>query len=536
MARHIACERRHGAWRQAARAASLASAVAILGACAVGPAYRRPAPPTVARYTAAPARAGVPAAPAVAGHAGGAQAFRSKAAVSATWWRAFGSPALDGLVQRALAHNPDLAAADATLQQARFELRATRGVFYPQVSLGLAGERTRTSGAGTGGATGPQLYNLYTGQVAVSYFADVFGASRIAVRGQQAEVDVARAQLDAARLTIAGNVVNTAFELASLRDQVDAMRATVADQRQVLGLTQTRYRLGATPQFEVLTQRSELASSEAELVQLQQAQDATRHLLATLLGEFPDQATAFTTPKLASLQLPATLPLSLPGQLVQDRPDIRAAEAQLRAANAQVAEAVAALFPSLEITADFGRQSNRTGAFFDPASRIWNAAAGLVAPLFEGGTLRARKHAAQAAYRAVFANYQGTVLGAFRQVADTLRALQHDAALLDARARSMRDAHRALELVTTQFRNGGVDYLEVLTSETQYQAARIAYVQAATQRYADTAALYVALGGGAWTDHDGNAGQAAAATPGAHRAPHADNTAAAYPARAIKEH
>ncbi|HEU0276400.1 MAG TPA: efflux transporter outer membrane subunit [Rhodanobacteraceae bacterium] len=514
---------------------SLAPALALLASCAVGPTYRRPAPPVVARYTAAPASSGVPAAPAVTGHAGGAQSFQPNAAVSAMWWRAFESPALDQLVQRALAHNPSLAAADATLQQARFELRATKGVFYPQVSLGLAGERTRTSGAGTGGATGPQLYNLYTGQVAVSYFADVFGASRIAVRGQQAEVDVARAQLDAARLTIAGSVVNTAFELASLQDQVEAMRETVADQRQVLGLTRTRYRLGATPQFEVLTQQSELASSEAELVQLRQAQDATAHLLATLLGEFPDQARALQTPQLASLQLPATLPLSLPGRLVQGRPDIRAAEAQLRAANAQVAEAVAALFPNLEITADFGQQSNHTGAFFDPASRIWDAAAGLVAPLFEGGTLRARKHAAEAAYRAVFADYQGTVLGAFRQVADALRALQHDAALLDARARSMQDAHRALDLVTTQFQNGGVDYLEVLTSETQYQAARIAYVQAEAQRYADTAALYVALGGGRWTDDGSNPGRAAIA-PARRSATGAGGTAAAYPARAIEEH
>ncbi|MGH8153420.1 MAG: efflux transporter outer membrane subunit, partial [Rhodanobacteraceae bacterium] len=358
---------------------------------------------------------------------------------------------------------------------------------------------TRSSGAATGGFAGPQLYNLYTGQVSISYAPDVFGINRLVARDAQARVDIARDQLDAARLALAGNVVDTTFNLAALQDEVAALEANVASERQVLDLTRTQFRLGAITESNVLTQESLLASSQAQLTQLQQARDAAHHLLATYLGRFPAETAGLRTPALRDLRLPADLPLSLPSTLVRDRPDIRAAEAQLRAANAEVGEAVARMYPDLELTGAWGGQSNHADTLFDPASRLWDLAAGLVAPLFEGGTLRAQKNAAEAAYRGVFASYRSTVLGAFRNVADVLRALQHDSALLDAQARAMQDAKRALDLVTTEYRAGSVDYLNLLTSETQYQNARVAFIQAEAQRYADTAALYVALGGGQWT-------------------------------------
>lgn len=448
----------------------------------------------------------IPSAPAAPGPAAGAQTLAYGATVDTRWWTDFASPALDRLVAQALAHNPDLAAAQATLEQAQYNLKGAQGVFYPQVSLGLGAERTQTSGAASGGLSGPQLYNLYTGQVSVSYAPDVFGLNRLVTRGEQAQVDVARAQWAAARLTIEGNVVNTAFDLAALEDEVAATRKNVSDQQQILALTRIRYRLGETSQFDVLTQESQLASSEAQLPQLQQARDKARHLLAVYLGQFPAAAGNLAAPALADLRLPATLPVSLPSTLVRQRPDIVAAEAQLRAANAQVGEAVARMYPNLQLSAGFGSQSNRADAFFDPASRLWNLAANLVAPLFDGGTLAAQKQAAQAAYRAVFANYQSTVLGAFRNVADVLRALQHDAALLDAQARATHSAQQALELVRTQYQAGAVDYLSLLTSETQYQNARIALVQVQAQRYADTAALYLAMGGSEWTTASARSG------------------------------
>ncbi len=469
---------------------------ASLVACAVGPNYEKPPPPAVKGYTAAPLGVTIPAAVSAAGPAAAAQVLRMGSSVNAAWWKEFGSPTLDALVAQALQHNPDLDAALATLQEAQYNLKAANGIFYPQVALGLGGERIRTSGVSSGGLAGPQLYNLYTGQVSVSYYPDVFGLNRLVSRGGEAQVDVARDQLLAARLIIESNVVNAALELAALEDEVTATGNTIADQRQILHLTRTRYRLGSASQFDVLTQESQLASTQARLPALLQVRDAERHLLATYLDRFPSRAGSLKIPVLSKMKLPANLPVSVPSALVRQRPDILAAEAQLRAANAQVGEQVARLYPNLQLTGNFGNQSNNAGTLFDPANRIWNLAASIVLPLFEGGTLEAQKHAAEAAYRGVFANYQTTVLNAFRNVADVLRALQHDAIVLDAQARAMRDASRAFALVHIQYRDGAVDYLSLLTSEIQQENARIAYVQAEAQRYADTTALYVALGGG----------------------------------------
>jgi len=439
------------------------------------------------------------------------------AKVNAEWWKEFGSSDLDALVAQALQHNPDLEAALATLHEAQFNLKAANGIFYPQVSLGLGAERTRISGASGGGQNGPQLYNLYTGEVSVSYYPDVFGLSRLVSSNEQAQVDVARDQLQAARLTLEGNVVNTALNLAAVEEEVAVTRQTLSDQREILKLTTTLYQLGADSQIDVLVQESQLASSEARLPILEQARDALRHLLATYLGKFPSEAGGLTTPMLSDLRLPGTLPVSLPSTLVRERPDILAAEAQLRAANAQVGEAVARMYPTLELTGNFGDQSNNGGELFNPASRIWDLAANIVLPLFEGGTLEAQKHAAESAYQAVFANYRSTVLGAFLNVADTLRALQHDSTILDAQARALHAAQQGFDLVRVQYQSGAVNYLSVLVSETQYENARITFVQAEAQRYADTAALYIALGGGEWVgngnDNQTGAKSGSTATP-----------------------
>lgn len=467
-----------------------------LGGCALGPHYEPPTAPEVARYTSAPLPQQLDAGG--AGPAGGVQRFDSGAVVDARWWRQFGSTELDGLVDTALAHDNDIAAAQATLDQAREQLRAAQGALLPQVGVNLGAGRTRSSGAAAGGSFGPQAYNLFTGEVSVGYDPDVFGLNRAVVRNADAQADVAQDRLAAMRLAIAGNVVNTALNLAALREQVAATEQSAADEQRVLALTRRQYRLGAIDESAVLTQESLLASTQAQRTQLAQARDAAQHLLATYLGRFPSEADALAVPALGALTLPGVLPLTLPSTLVRERPDIRAAEAQLRAANAQVAVAVARLYPRVTLSADLGGQSNRLGDLFDPASRIWDLAAGVVAPVFEGGTLRAQKRAAEAAYRGVFATYRGTVLGAFREVADVLRALQHDAALLDAQAHAEKAARQALRLATTRYRAGEVDFLTVLTSETQLQAARVALVKVQAQRYADTAALYVALGGGDW--------------------------------------
>ncbi len=344
------------------------------------------------------------------------------------------------------------------------------------------------------------------------------------MHSQQARADLARDRLHAVRLSIAGNVVTTAIDAATLDAEIATLQRTVSDQRQVLDLVRQQYQAGAIARFDVLTQQSLLASSQAQLTQVRQARDVARHLLATLVGTFPAASGGLHTPVLARLELPARRPLSLPSRLVRERPDILAAEAQLRAANAEIGVAIAHMYPSFNISADFGYGANHADNLFDPASRLWDLAAGLVAPLFEGGKLRAQKHAAQADYRRVFANYQATVLGAFRNVADVLRALEHDSAFLQSRAQAMHAAHQALALVTAQYRAGGVDYLDLLDSQTRFQKARVAYVQAQAQRYADTAALYVALGGGQWRD-------SAAGTQAAGRDAVADATTRAHSPR-----
>ncbi len=463
---------------------------AALSACAVGPRYVAPEAPS-AGYTAKPLTQALPAA------GGVAQRLAYGAGVSSKWWESFGSPALDRLIAQALAHNPGIESAQHTLEQARYELKAAQGIFYPQVALGASGERTRTSGAESAGRVGASLYNLYTGQVSVSYAPDAFGLHRLVAQNAQAQVDVARDQLIAAQLAIEGNVANAVLDLAALEARIEATAKTIADQQAILELIRTQYRSGAVSGLQVATQESQLASTQAQLPLLELARDRARHLLATYLGEFPSQASGLPLPLLSELHLPAVLPVSLPSALVRGRPDIRAAEAQLRAANAQVGEAVARLYPDLLLSANYGAQSNGWRSLFDTASRIWDLAAAAAAPLFDGGTLEAQKHAAQAAYDALFADYRGTVLGAFRDVADALRALERDAAALDAQARALQAAHTAFTLARSQYQAGAVDYLSLLTSEVQYQNARVAYIGAQAQRYADSAALYVALGGGA---------------------------------------
>ncbi|MDE2346770.1 MAG: efflux transporter outer membrane subunit [Gammaproteobacteria bacterium] len=467
----------------------------VLAACTVGPAYQKPAAPAVSSYTAAPLVSTAPAA-ASAATVANAQSLRLGASVNPEWWKAFGSDSLDALVARALRHNPGLDAAEATLKEARYNSKAASGIFYPQVSLGLSGERLRQSGANSGGLFTPPLFNLYTGDVSVSYYPDVFGLNRLVARGAQAQVDIAADQLQAARLTLEGNVVNLVLNLAALDGEIAAEQNTIQEESELLELTRKRYELGADSQLAVLTQSTQLESNRAALPQLQQGRDQARHLLAVYLGEFPSRIHGLKTPQLVELQLPRSLPLSLPSALVLQRPDIRAAEAQLRAANAVVGEQVARMYPLLQLTATDGGQSNAWGTLFDSASRIWSLGASLVLPLFEGGTLEAQKNAAEQAYAGVFDNYRSAVLNAFSNVADVLRALQHDAETANSEKRALEDASRGFALVRSQYQSGAVDYLSLLTSEVQYDTARIAYIQAQTRQLVDTVALYVALGGG----------------------------------------
>jgi len=230
---------------------------------------------------------------------------------------------------------------------------------------------------------------------------------------------------------------------------------------------------------------------------LEQSLAAADNALAVLLGNIPSQA-QLPVMSVQTFRLPVKLPVSLPSTLVEQRPDILSSEMQIRSANAQVGEAVAERFPLVEITGDLGYQSGKLYTLFDPSSLIWDAAADAAVTAFDGGTLEAEQHAAEAALRLQENNYRFVVLNAFEQVANALRAVEHDAETLQYDQQAYDAAVQAFDLAQRQYILGSINYLTLLTSQTQYQRARLELVAVIAQRYEDTAALFVALGGGWW--------------------------------------
>lgn len=460
----------------------------LLAGCSIGPRYHAPPAPTVDRYTAhaQPLQTTVPG-----GVAGQAQHFVYGLAPQAQWWRAFHSIVLNQLVRRALRGNPGLAADSARLAEARAVVAADEGVFYPQVNGSLSAIRQKP-GATLFGPSNP--YTTYAGGLSVSYYPDVFGINKLVYNSAQAQADTARDQWRAAQLTLVGNVVTTAIQVASDRAQLVATRAIVRSEKRLLHLTRLQYQAGAVPYLSVVNQQTQLATSQANSPVLAQQLAVARYALAVLLGEFPAQMPALHL-QISGFHLPLTLPVSLPSVLVKRRPDIRAAMQQLRYADAQIGIADAQFYPTVEITAAFGQTSLTPDSFFNPASNMWNVAGSLLAPIFHGGTLRAQRQEAIALYAELLADYRQTVLGAFQQVAGSLRALTHDAQALQDERRAYHAAREALRLAKESYRAGAIDSLSLLTTEAQYNQARIAYVRAQSQRYADTAALFTALGG-----------------------------------------
>lgn len=477
-------------YRFTARSAVLTLVLGV-GGCALGPRYQPPAAPAVGAYTHAPQPHATASSP---GQGGLAQQFIYGARLSEQWWRLFRSAELDTLIRQALADNPGLAQAKARLRQAQAAMAAAAGIFYPQINGNLGASRQKTSSASSGGRFPGQIYSLYSGDLAVSYYPDFFGVNRLVYKGAKAQVDYQRYELDAARLTLIGNVASAAISAAGVRAQIDAIRAIIANEKRLLDLTQTQYQAGAVPYLNVVNQRSQVATNEASLPGLEQQLATYRHQLAILAGEFPAQWRSETF-RLDGFTLPQRIPVSLPSTLLQQRPDIRAAEAQLRYANAQIGVAAAQMYPTLTLTANFGQNSTTLSKLLDSAGNVWSLAGNLVLPIFRGGTLEAQKQEAIATYDATLAAYRQTVLGSFQQVADALRALEHDAEMLHAQHQALEAAREALRLSETSYRAGAVDYLSLLTAEAQYNNARLGYIRAQAQRYLDTVGLFVALGG-----------------------------------------
>jgi len=489
---------------------SLLAVVAVLaiGGCAVGPDFRKPAAPDVASVAAGPLPERTPGAN-VAG--GQPQRFVSGGDIPAQWWTLFHSAALDALIAQALAHNPDLKAAQAALAVARENTRAGRGAYAPSVSAGFSASREQDPP----GALAPvpsnnaYLYNLFTPQVSVSYVPDVFGLNRRNVESLKAQQQAVRFQMLATRITLSANVVVAAVQQASLRAQVAATRELIATNAKMVELLRYQLVKGYAGRLDLAAQESQLAQLQATLPPLLNQLDQQNHLLAVLAGELPGEAApqAFD---LASLHLPQQLPVSLPSTLVAQRPDVRQAEANLHAANAQIGVAIANRLPDITLTANAGSSALAIKQLFKSGTGFWSLGADLAAPIFQGGSLLHQERAAKAAYVQAAEEYRGTVLTAFQNVADTLAALQHDAEGLQAAARAADAAKLALEISQRQYQDGYASYLSLLGAEQADQQARIALVQAQASRYVDTAALFQAMGGGWWHDADTHSTDAAA--------------------------
>lgn len=472
--------------------ASFLAMAAVLGGCEVGPDFLRPKAPDVKGYTPEPL-APTASAPTPKG---AAQTFDAGKDVPADWWTLFHSESLDRLVQSALKANPDLKAAEAALRQARELLYAEQGSLYPSVDAQLGASRERFSGA-TRGVPGSSIFNLYQASVDVSYGVDLFGGERRLIESDAAQAEFQGYQREATYLTLTANVVALAIQEASLRDQIAATDDIIKSESDQLDLVRRQFDLGAVSRADVLAQEASLAQSRATLPPLEKQIAQTRNSLTALAGRFPSQEIEQQF-QLSDLVLPQDLPVSLPSHLVEQRPDIRAQEALLHSASAQIGVATANQLPQLALSASYGSAALRTGDLFSSGSTVWNFGANLLAPIFAGGTLLHEKRAAVAAYDEAAANYRSTVLKAFQNVADTLRALQSDADALKAQAESERSASESLTLARTQFSNGAISYLQLLNADRTYQQARLGRVQAQAARLADTVALFQALGGGWW--------------------------------------
>jgi len=461
----------------------------FMAGCTVGPDFVRPQPPAVESY----AEGGDPAATVPAD--GQAQHFGQGEKVPADWWRLFGSPAMDAVINEALAKNPDLQAAQAGLRQSQESLRAGFGVFYPQVDVGLDVTRQKFSPARLGGSSESSIFNLYTLSAAVSYSLDVFGGSRRAVEGLQARVDLQRSTVLAAYLALTGNIANTTIAQAAYYDQIAAVEQITGLLREQIRIAEIQARTGTAAYSKVLNIRSQLAAAEAVLPPLKQRLDQARHLLATLTGRAPAE---WSSPKLSlsDLMLPEDLPVTVPSELVRQRPDILAAEASLHSSSAAIGVATSALYPNFTLSGAYGLNNSSTKDLFEHASSFWSLGADLTAPLFHGGALWYQRKAAIEGYRQSLANYRQTVLSGLAQVADTLRALEHDAESLQAQSGALDASEQALRLVQANYEAGVTDYLQVLITDDQYLRAKLGHLQARAQRLQDTVAFFVALGGG----------------------------------------
>jgi NodT family efflux transporter outer membrane factor (OMF) lipoprotein len=486
-----------------------------LTGCAVGPDFHRPAAPKDAGYTTQPL-AQATASTNVPG--GDAQQFMLGQDVPYEWWEAFGSPAINSLVARAFRSNPTVQAAQAALRQAQEMVYAQEGYFYPSVSADYNFERQKLAGNMSGssapGVQGngtaitavqstsppynqPLYYNFHTATLTVGFTPDVFGLNRRKVESLDAQARMQRFELEATYISLASNVVAAAIQEASTRAQIKATQEIIAHNEKSLAILRDKFNMGFAMRIDVATEELQLAQAKALLPPLESEFEQTRDLIRELVGNLPNQDVTETF-DLSSLTLPSQIPLSLPSKIIEQRPDVRAAEEQLRSANAQVGVAVAQMLPQFTITGAVGGTATQFSQMFSSGGPFWTLIGDVTQPLFAGGTLLHTKRAADQALRLAAAQYQNTVLTAYQNVADTLHVMVADASALAADVEAERAAKELLDVTHQRMQEGYTDYLTELSAAMAHQQAVLTLAQARAIRFGDTAALYQALGGGWW--------------------------------------
>lgn len=490
----------------------LALPLAILSGCAAGPDFKKPAAPSATDYTVKPIELKNADALAASPEK---QHFVADKDIPFDWWTLFQSPQLNALIERTLKANPSLDAAQAALRQAHENVVAQQGFFYPTVGVNYSPSTNKLAGNMGGNSPGlqqngdtiqstpssPAYYNFHTAQLSVGYVPDVFGINRRLTESAQAQEEWQQMQTQAAYITLASNVVAAAIQEASLRAQIDAANTIIAINRESLEIMRQQLKLGFLADIDVAAQEALLAQSEQALPPLDKQLEQTRDLIRALAGNLPDQDVPETF-DLAGLHLPEELPLSLPSKLVEQRPDVRAAEAQLHSASALYGVAIANKMPQFMVTADIGGMATSPDWMFRSGGTFFNLTGNISQIIFDGGTLRAKSRAAEQALIQAGAQYRSTVITALQNVADTLHAIRTDADALKAATAAAHASQTVLSLTRKQFQLGYVPYQNLLGAQQNYQLTLVTLAQAQSSRLGDTAALYQALGGGWWNRPD----------------------------------
>lgn len=466
-------------------------AASMLAACTVGPDFKTPDAPKPVRYTQHELKLESALQPNES-----RQQLQMGQDIPAMWWELFASESLNKLIEEGLSNSNTVAAAKARLREVEENLSSQVGsVMYPNVDGKLSSDRQKISGAAFGSPS--RTYSVHNASVSATYRIDLFGISRRYLETLAADTDYEQYQLQAARLSLSSNIVTTVVREASLRQQIAASEKIVEDAEALLTTYEQQFALGAVAQAVVLNQRSQLAQARASLTPMKKSLMQTRHLLNVLVGRLPGD-TGLPEFRLADLRLPTTLPVSLPSELTRQRPDVLAAEGLLHKANANVGVAIANMYPLINLTANYGSESRQFSNLFTAGTSVWGLGAGLTQPLFHGGELRAKKRAAEAAFDQAAAHYRETVLQAFRDVADTLQALESDTESLQLQHDAEQAAGGVLRLAEKQYAAGATSLPALLQARQQYQQALIQRTQAEASLYADSAALMQAMGGGWW--------------------------------------